>query len=208
MQTLRQDLLFNARLQVKKSAFTLIIILTLVSSLNALVIAGHRQLENAPWSATAEEEKRGRELLTKVMTALGGSQKIDALTSYTDIHKATAKLPLGDREVGGRWVIEFARSREGSELPDRVREEVTAERGKLLTFRVYAPGNSFAINEGQFSPLTEERRVEWMTSLQQHPLMLLRARTQPGIQSSRQQARVRWMVAQFICCWSNHMGSA
>ena len=182
MQTLRQDLLFNARLLAKKSAFTLIIILTLVSSLNALVIAGHRQSENAPWPATAEEEKRGRELLTKVMTSLGGSQKIDALTSYTDVHKATAKLPQGDREVGGRWVIEFAHNREGGKLPDRVREEVTADgsRGKLLTFRVYAPGNSFAINEGQFSVLTEERRLEWMTSLQQHPLMLLRARTQPG----------------------------
>lgn len=163
-------------------ALTSVAALTMVSGLGANVTEGRRQSENPTWQATADEEKRGREALAKVITAMGGGEKIDGLTSYADVHKATAKLPQGDQEVGGRWIIEFARGREGAKLPDRAREEVTADgpQGMRLTIRVYAPGNSFAIDQGRVHLLTEERRLEWMMSLQRHPLMLLRARAQPG----------------------------
>jgi hypothetical protein len=153
----------------------------MVSAIGANVTERRRQSENPTWQATADEEKRGREMLARVITAMGGGKKIDGLSSYVDVHKATAKLPQGDREVGGRWIIEFARDREGARLPDRAREEVTADgpQGMRLTIRVYAPGNSFAIDQGRVQLLTEERRLEWMMSLQRHPLMLLRARAQP-----------------------------
>ena len=112
---------------------------------------------------------------------MGGGQKIDELTSYADVHRATANLPQGDQEVGGRWIIEFVRGHAGAELPDRVREEVTVDgpQGKRLTVKVYAPGASFVVDQGRIHQLTEDRRLEWMMSLQQHPLMLLRARAQP-----------------------------
>jgi hypothetical protein len=172
---------FALRMLLKTPACKSIAALILLSGLAANATAGLQQSEKPAWQATVTEERRGRELLDKVVTAMGGSQKIDALTSYADVHKATAKLPQGDQEVGGRWIIEFARDRENDKLPDRVREEVTVEgsQGKQLTVKVYAPGNSFMVDQGRIRPLTEERRLEWMTSLQQHPLMLLRARTQP-----------------------------
>jgi hypothetical protein len=175
-------LCFALRLLSKTNAFKSVAVLTLVSGLGANVISGRPQSENPPWQGSVEEEKRGRELLSQVITAMGGGLKIDELTSYADVHKATAKLPQGDQEVGGRWIIEFVRGRAGDELPDRVREEVTVDgpQGKRLTVKVYAPGNSFVVDQGRMRQLTEDRRLEWMMSLQQHPLMLLRARAQPG----------------------------
>src|SRR5215813_13291238 len=92
--------------------------------LGANPLANRRQSENPPWQATVEEEKQGRELLARVIIAMGGGLKIDGLTSYADVHKATVKLPQGDQEVGGRWIIEFVRGREGAIIPDRAREEV------------------------------------------------------------------------------------
>jgi hypothetical protein len=179
-ETMR-TLCFALRLLMKTNTFKSVAVLTLVSGLGANVIAGRRLPENPPWQATAEEEKRGRDLLSQVITAMGGGQKIDELTSYADVHKATAKLPQGDQEVGGRWIIEFVRGHAGVELPDRVREEVTVDgpQGKRLTVKVYGPGNSFVADQGRIHQLTEDRRLEWMMSLQQHPLMLLRARALP-----------------------------
>jgi hypothetical protein len=180
-ETMR-TLCFALRLLSITTAFTSVPVLTLVSGLGANVIAGRRQSENPAWQTAVEEEKRGRELLSQVVTAMGGGQKIDELTSYADVHKATAKLPQGDHEVGGRWIIEFVRGHAGAELPDRVREEVTVDgsQGKRLTVKVYAPGNSFVVDQGRISQLTEDRRLEWMMNLQHHPLILLRARTQPS----------------------------
>src|SRR5262245_1050401 len=176
MRNLWTNARFALRRLLKIFAFTSITTLTMVSSLGADPTANYQQSQNPPWQATAEKEKRGRVLLARVVTAMGGGQKIDGLTSYSEVHRATVKLPQGDQEVDGRWIIEFISGIEGARLPDRVREEVTADgpQGTRLTVRVYAPGNSFAVDQGRVHTLTEDRRLEWMMSLQRHPLMLLR----------------------------------
>src|SRR5215470_14824892 len=127
MRTLWPDARFALRKLLKISAFTSITALIMVSGLGANPLANRRQSENPPWQATVEEEKQGRELLAKVIKAMGGGPKIDGLTSYADVHKATVKLTQGDQEVGGRWIIEFARGRESAMVSDRAREEVTAD---------------------------------------------------------------------------------
>ena len=104
---------------LKVSAFTSITALTMVSGFGADPTANWRQSENPPWQASVEKERRGRDLLAKVIKAMGGSQIIDGLTSYADVHKATVKLPQGDQEVSGRWTIEFIRGREDVKIPDR-----------------------------------------------------------------------------------------
>src|SRR5262249_31577949 len=142
MRTPRPDLRSALRRLLKITAFTSITALTMASVLDANPAADYQQPENPPWRATVEEERRGRELLARVIASMGGSRIIDGLASYSDVHKATVKLPQGDQEVAGHWMIEFIRSREGARLPDRAREEVTADgpQGARLTVRVFAPG--------------------------------------------------------------------
>jgi len=186
MRARRPDVRFVLAMLFRISACSSISALMMVSGVGADPAADRLQSANPPWQASVEEEKQGRELLAKVIKALGGSQKIDGLTSYVDVHKATVKLPQGDQEVSGRWTIEFINGCEDVKFPDRIREEVTADgpQGARLTVRVYAPGNSFTVDQSRVHSMTEKRRLEWMMSLQRHPLMLLRARAQPGFRAA------------------------
>jgi hypothetical protein len=73
----------------------------------ALMVDGVKGLFRNPHRrAAVKDAKRGNELLAKIIAAMGGGQQIDGLTSYADVHKATAKLPQGDQEVEGRWIID------------------------------------------------------------------------------------------------------
>ena len=52
-------------------ALTSVAALTMVSGLGANVTERRRQSENPTWQAAADEEKRGREMLARVITAMG-----------------------------------------------------------------------------------------------------------------------------------------
>jgi hypothetical protein len=110
----------------------------------ALMVEGVKGLFSNPHRrAAVEDVKRGHELLARIIAAMGGGQKIDGLTSYADVHKATAKLPQGDQVEADAVTVdsEFAINRKdfgivyAGRTNDLIRDEVALK----LTIKAQRP---------------------------------------------------------------------
>jgi YHS domain-containing protein len=132
--------------------------------------APEKYLETAPAAApvagTPEAVRKGRALIEKAVVAMGGTAKIDAMTSYQSRGATLQNGPDGSREVKTALTIVF---------PDRIRHEQTIPSfGVVAT--VVAPGQAFITTPRGTRPMLELQRAEQQKQDKRNAVVILRAR--------------------------------
>ncbi|MCM3872293.1 MAG: hypothetical protein ND895_16550 [Pyrinomonadaceae bacterium] len=116
------------------------------------------------FAPSAEALKKGQDLITKAVEAMGGAAKVDGLVSYQE--KAITKNAQG--EVAGQIVVTRG-------FPDRYRSDRMT--GANAFSSVVAPNESFILAQKQTFPMIPEQRKNVERNFKRSPLELLRART-------------------------------
>ena len=131
----------------------------------------------APLPASPTAATRGRQLIDRAVTAMGGARRLDALTSYVESFSRVQARPQGEATITTRTMWSF---------PDRVRQERTmALQGKTMTSAtVLTPaGMWFLGGQGQAFPMRPASRPSLEQDFGRHPVTLLRARHSPGFKA-------------------------
>jgi len=120
-----------------------------------------------PDSATAKT--KGRELIDRVVAKLGGTAKLDAVTTYAESTTQVQKRQQGEFKITTKTMWRF---------PGDARVERTNQRpdGQSFTFAtVLTPTDAFNASQGRSSPVLVGRSSLEM-DLGRHPVALLKAR--------------------------------
>ena len=108
---------------------------------------------------TAEMIKRGQELITKAVEALGGASKVDHLVSFQ-------KTDLRENQVKSILTLAF---------PDSLRQETVRQNFTLVS--VITPSDAFVMANNGARPMPEAGRATIYKELYHELIVLLRART-------------------------------
>ena len=115
---------------------------------------------------SAEMVKRGQELLTKAVEALGAGSKLDQV-------KTLQRTELRGNQA--KYVLTLA-------FPDAVRQEII--RPSFTLAYVITPADSFVVVNNGARPMQEANRTAIYKELNHDPIFLLRARTQSDFKAS------------------------
>jgi YHS domain-containing protein len=117
---------------------------------------------------TAHATKKAQELLQKAVEAVGGANRIDALTSY-EVTGAVSNYS-GDAQVKTTYTFVF---------PDHLRRERNIpDYGTIAT--VVVGDEAFQIRPDEVRPFSKAQRTNFVKMLKRNVVSLLRARKDPG----------------------------
>lgn len=114
---------------------------------------------------TAEMVKRGQELITKAVEALGAGSKLDQLSSFQ-------RTDLRENKVKNILTLAF---------PDTLRQETVRPNFTLVS--VITPSESFIQVNNRATPMSEASRTAINKELYHELVVLLRARTRPDFKA-------------------------
>jgi YHS domain-containing protein len=131
-----------------------------------------------PMPSSAEAATNGRALLDRLAAAIGGANRLDALSTYAEI--ASQVQRRADREVTitTRTIWQF---------PSRARIERTMpnmEGGQTTFATVLTNDDAWSAMERRTFPVAEAARPTLEQAFGRHPLAILKARTEPGFQAA------------------------
>ena len=115
---------------------------------------------------TAEMVKRGQELITKAVEAVGAGSKLDQLQSFQ-------RTDLRGNQVKNILVLAF---------PDTLRQETVRSNFTLVS--VITPSDSFVLVNNAARPMSEANRTAVNKELNHDLLLLLRARTRSDFKAA------------------------
>ena len=130
-----------------------------------------------PMPATAAALSEGRALIERTVKAIGGAQKLDAVTTYVESSSQVQKRPAGDVPVKLRTMWRFpgeGRVERTLTLPDR-----TVTSANLIT-----SAGAWFIGQGRAFPQNPEGRAASLRELGRQLVPLLRARSQADFKAA------------------------
>jgi YHS domain-containing protein len=129
-----------------------------------------------PLNASPEALKRGKELIDKALTAMGGAARLDAITGYVETKTAVSRTQNGESE----YKITTTRA-----IPDRVRREQERPFGTVID--IIAPGGSFTAFRNSSGintrPMRDVARADIFKSLRRTSLEVLLAHREPDFKA-------------------------
>jgi YHS domain-containing protein len=135
-----------------------------------------------PVPTTPVAAARGRQIIERAVTAVGGAARLDAVKTYVESFAQVQKRPQGDATITTRTMWSF---------PDRVRQErammlqgKTMRSATILTLQ----GMWFIGGQGTAYPIRAAGRPSLELDFGRHPVALLRARRSPGFRAVAQGA--------------------
>jgi len=127
--------------------------------------------------AEAAAVAQGRALVERAVQAIGGAQKLDAVTTYVESSSSVQKRPAGDVAIAARTMYRFPdgiRAERTTTLPDR-----TLTSANLLT-----PAGSWFIGGGRAYPQNADGRATSEAAYNRQLVPLLRARRDPEFKAA------------------------
>ncbi|HKY32436.1 MAG TPA: pitrilysin family protein [Candidatus Polarisedimenticolia bacterium] len=123
-------------------------------------------------AATKESVARGRALLDKIVSGLGGAAAVDAVKATRITSSMTAKTPQGEMNLKVVATVS---------LPDRLRQELDTPMGRMVT--VLAGQDGFMVMPGMAGaqPLPDSRRADMARSLRRQALVLAQHRADASL---------------------------
>jgi YHS domain-containing protein len=131
----------------------------------------------APMPASEASLSQGRAAIERAVTAIGGAEKLDAVTTYVESSSQVQKRPTGDVSVALKTMWRFpggVRIERTMTMPDR-----TMTSANLVT-----PAGAWFIGQGRVYPQNAEGRATVERDTARRLVPLLRARNQPGFQAA------------------------
>jgi YHS domain-containing protein len=139
----------------------------------------HRKFQAAPakYLATAapampsspDAAKKGRALVDRAAKALGGADRIDGLTTYSETVSQVQKRPQGEAQITTKTMWRF---------PDATRVERTMVMGerKMTSAQLLTPAGAWYLSQGRAYPAPEVGRPSVEMDLGRNPVALIHAR--------------------------------
>jgi YHS domain-containing protein len=131
----------------------------------------------APMPAAAAAASQGRALVERVVKAMGGAQKLDAVTTYVESSAQVQKRPTGDVPIALKTMWRFPggiRAERTMTLPDR-----TMTSANLLT-----PAGGWFIGQGRAYPQNAEGRANSEAQYNRQLVPLLRGRREADFKAA------------------------
>ncbi len=130
------------------------------------------ELEVEQVAATAESQEHGMVLIERAVVAVGGADRLAAVSSLHRAGTAVASTPQGQMQLElSEWTV----------YPDRMRQEMKMPFGTMVTV-VTAEGGFMQTPQG-VQDLPESRLAETRKSMRRQLLPLLRARLDEGFEA-------------------------
>ena len=139
----------------------------------------HRKFQAAPakYLATAapampsspDAAKKGSALVDRAAKALGGAERIDGLTTYSETVSQVQKRPQGEAQITTKTMWRF---------PDATRVERTMVMGerKMTSAQLLTPAGAWYLSQGRAYPAPEAGRPSVEMDLGRNPVALIHAR--------------------------------
>jgi YHS domain-containing protein len=139
----------------------------------------HRKFQAAPakYLATAapampsspDAAKKGSALVDRAAKALGGADRIDGLTTYSETVSQVQKRPQGEAQITTKTMWRF---------PDGTRVERTMVMGerKMTSAQLLTPAGAWYLSQGRAYPAPEAGRPSVEMDLGRNPVALIHAR--------------------------------
>jgi YHS domain-containing protein len=139
----------------------------------------HRKFQAAPakYLATAapampsspDAAKKGGALVDRAAKALGGAERIDGLTTYSETVSQVQKRPQGEAQITTKTMWRF---------PDATRVERTMVMGerKMTSAQLLTPAGAWYLSQGRAYPAPEAGRPSVEMDLGRNPVALIHAR--------------------------------
>ena len=130
-----------------------------------------------PMPSTAAALSQGRALVERAVKAIGGAEKLDAVTTYVESSSQVQKRPTGDVPIKVKTMWRFPgdiRAERTTTLPDR-----TATSANLLT-----PAGGWFIGGGRAYPQNAEGRANAAAGYNRQLVPLLRARREADFKAA------------------------
>jgi YHS domain-containing protein len=130
-----------------------------------------------PMPSAPAAVSQGRALVERAVKAIGGAQKLDAVTTYVESSSQVQKRPTGDVPIALKTMWRFPdgiRAERTMTMPDR-----TATSANLIT-----PAGGWFIGQGRAYPQNAEGRATSEAQYNRQLVPLLRARHDPGFKAA------------------------
>jgi len=135
---------------------------------------------------TPESMKRGLALVEKAVGLMGGSARIDGVTSYQETNTVLQARRQGDVEVKTTLTALFPnRIRLEQTMPDWNNPSASREMAIVVT-----PGEVFGIMGGVVRPLPDSTRIDQEKDISRRLLSILRARKSAGFNAATTGSRI------------------
>lgn len=131
-----------------------------------------------PMPFSAEAAANGRALLDRLAAAMGGADRLDALSTYIEMASQVQRREDREVTITTRTIWQF---------PSRARLERTMPnmQGGQTTFATVLTGDdAWSVMERRTFPIAETARRTLEQTFGRHPLAILKARTEPGFQAA------------------------
>jgi YHS domain-containing protein len=130
-----------------------------------------------PMPTSTKEIDQGRALIERAVSAIGGADQLDAVTTYVELASQIQKRPIGDVPVSLRTMWRF---------PDAVRSERTMTiQGKAMTTTVLmTPAGSWFLGQDRVFPQNPAARPATEQDYGRQIVPLLRARHAAGFKAA------------------------
>ncbi len=127
----------------------------------------------SPVDASPEAASKGKALIEKAVTAIGGAKALDAVTSFAEKSTFSLQAPQGamDIKVNVQLVV-----------PDRLRQELSMPMGTISM--VLDKGKAFVITPGGAQDLPDSQRAKLAKELLHVPWLILRQRNASGFKAT------------------------
>jgi YHS domain-containing protein len=122
-----------------------------------------------PMPSSADAAKKGSALVDRAAKALGGAERIDGLTTYSETVSQVQKRPQGEAQITTKTMWRF---------PDATRVERTIVMGerKMTSAQLLTPAGAWYLSQGRAYPAPEAGRPSVEMDLGRNPVALIHAR--------------------------------
>ena len=130
-----------------------------------------------PMPTAAAALSQGRALVDRVVKAIGGAEKIDAITTYVESSSQLQKRPTGDMPIALRTMWRFpggVRAERTMTMPDR----------KATSANLITPAGAWFIGQGRAYPQNAEGRASSEGTYGRQLVPLLRGRRDAGFKAA------------------------
>jgi YHS domain-containing protein len=139
------------------------------------VVAPAKYLEKPapPMPSAAADLRQGRALIEKAVKALGGAEKLDAISTYVETSSQVQKRPTGDVPISLKTMWRFPAA-------VRVERTMTVQGRTMTNVNLLTPAGAWYIGQGRVYPQNEDGKKNAEKDYGRQIVPLLRGRHDAG----------------------------